>query len=217
MMPSILLVKTATNAWENTRAQTDLSCPASMSNQLLITEMTPDGWSWTLATRCSDILHKLELEYGPRDRAYTFVGVDFHGERPHIWYPGNRQHVAIRLSMSALDDIPRAFYQLAHECVHLLSPSVEHHASVLEEGLATLFAETYALRAYNQHFSPSINGYARAASDVRELLGFHPDAISALRRVEPAFYKMDAGTFAQAGLVRAPIELRERLLTRFID
>lgn len=164
-----------------------------------------------------DILQELERKYGPRDLTYTPLGVEFHGDIPHIWYPGNCKHVAIRLSMAALPNPSRALYQLAHECVHLLSPSGGSAAPVLEEGLATIFSEDYALRICKQHFTPELPAYASAAADLRELLEIEPFAVERLRNVEPAFYKMGLETFVQAGLGEVPANLRDRLLMPFSD
>jgi hypothetical protein len=61
-----------------------------------------------------------------------------------IWYPGDRKHIVIQLSVNCLTDLPRACYQLAHECIHLLAPTGRQNANNLEEGLATLFSEDYA-------------------------------------------------------------------------
>jgi hypothetical protein len=42
---------------------------------------------------------------------------------PHTWYPRNCGHITIRLTRDVAKDPPRAIYQLAHEVVHLISPS----------------------------------------------------------------------------------------------
>ncbi|MGT2469291.1 hypothetical protein [Paraburkholderia terrae] len=163
------------------------------------------------------ILQEVERKYGPRDLTYTPLGVEFYGERPGIWFPGNCKHVAIRLSMSAVGNLPIAIYQLAHECVHLLSPSGGSDATVLEEGLATHFSEDYASRMYGKPFPPELPEYDRAARALRELLAIEPWAVERLRRVEPAFSKMDADTFTRAELGKVQHDLRDRLLTRFSD
>ncbi|WP_146221709.1 hypothetical protein [Komagataeibacter oboediens] len=94
-------------------------------------------------------LSELEARYRKRDTSYTILGISFGGSTPMIWYPPYGQQVAILLSDECKQDVSRAIFQLAHECMHLLSPSGSRDATLLEEGLATSFqmeiAETYCL------------------------------------------------------------------------
>jgi hypothetical protein len=182
---------------------------------LFFAESIDGGYTWTLASRTGHILQSLEASFGPRDKSYTLLGVEFADGQPQIWYPGNCGNIVIQLSTSAIDNMPRAVYQLAHECVHVLAPSGRSAAPVVEEGLATVFSEDYVLRHFGIHFGTELERYARAAHDVRELVSTYPDAIKALRKVEPAFYKLNVQTFEKAGLLNVPVALRDRLLTPF--
>lgn len=159
-----------------------------------------NGYSWTLVSRLGDMLHQAEQRFGQRDQSWTILGVEFYGETPKIWYPGDRKHVAVQLGQKALDDTVQACYQLAHECVHLLSPSGQSIAPVLEEGLATVYSEDYVLAHFGVPMLPTVASYQEAAMLVRELLSIDPDAIKRLREFEPAFHMMDEDTFKKAGL-----------------
>ncbi|GAB5097950.1 hypothetical protein [Caballeronia sp. HLA56] len=186
-----------------------------MNDDFFITHPTPGGYRRTLASRTATILREIESKYGSRDETYTLVGVEFESTGPRIWYPGSAKHIAIQLSTSAQDYWLQAEYQLAHECVHLLAPSGGVNAPVMEEGLATLFANDWLLREHNYPYTPTDARYASALEAVEQLLALYPNAITLLRSVERAFFKMSVDTFEQAGLENVPPDLRERLVTPF--
>lgn len=102
--------------------------------------------STTVVEHVSRLLLHVEQLLGPRDLAYTFVGVVISGSdpSPHIYYPPPKGigHVMIKLGKRAADDVKLALWQLAHECVHLIDPCVAGQATWLEEGLATWFQNT---------------------------------------------------------------------------
>src|SRR5215467_11622293 len=89
---------------------------------LLFANPIPGGYSWTLASRLGHMLRTAEERYGPRDLSYTILGVEFGGDIPHIWYPGNCRHVIVQIARYCINNLQHAYYQLAHECIHLLSP-----------------------------------------------------------------------------------------------
>jgi hypothetical protein len=169
------------------------------------------GCTWTLTTRLGQMLSRAESLYGPRDSSWTILGVEFApNPPPMIWYPGNCKHIAIRLAPNALNSEAVALYQLAHECIHLLAPTGSNKANVLEEGVATAFAEDFVSAP---QFTREVS-YIRAAAVVRELLVSEPDAIPRLRRVEPYFYRMTPQTFSVAGL-QSPASVVSELLSTF--
>lgn len=179
-------------------------------------------WSMTPASYASRFIQEMEKRYGDRDRSWTFTGVEFYDDGPEVWFPGSgesppRRHIAISLGAGVFSDRQRTVYQLAHECVHLLAPLPGGGAPVIEEGLATVFAEDMIedwcdhpdKQAYTQD-----TRYIAAAARVRELLGCAPDAIRRLRAIQPAFSRMTADIFAGAGL-NVPSDLVEALLAGF--
>lgn len=146
----------------------------------------PDGWTWTLTSRLGRLLATAEERYGPRDKSYTPLGVEFGGDGPGLWYPGNRGNVSIRLGRSAADDPSQAFFQLAHEVIHLLAPSGGMHAPVFEEGLATAFADEQA-SAHRSSWRSAAPDYLAAKALVVRLLTKNPDAVRDIRTNEPSF------------------------------
>ena len=77
------------------------------------------GYTWTLASRLSEMLHMAEELFGVRDCSYTILGIEFGPDNPRIWYPGSRRHIIIQLALSAATNRWKAYYQMAHETVHL--------------------------------------------------------------------------------------------------
>lgn len=176
---------------------------------------TNDGCTWTLVSRLGQMLEEAESLYGPRDRDWTPIGVEFGPGSPRLWYPGNCRNVAIQLAMNAVDNNAVACYQLAHECVHLLAPTGAAKAPVIEEGLATVFSEDYACRVFRLQGPTDWPSYIEAATKVRQLLAIDSQAIKLLRAIEPSFVKMTSATFASAGL-DVPATLVSELLAPFI-
>jgi hypothetical protein len=145
-----------------------------------------DGYTWTLASRLGDMLFLAEKMFGPRDQSYTILGTEFCNGEAQLWYPGNRGHIIIQLNNSCMTDIPQACYQLAHECVHLLSPSGGRHANVLEEGLATHFARSYVRKNFGFDMMESIPSYTEAREACEQLLNLQSNIIPVLRLRQPA-------------------------------
>ncbi len=185
--------------------------------------MPSGGLSWTLTTHTGEMLTELEERYGPRDKSWTLLGVEFFEHGPNVWYPRDMnkphpRHIAIRLSPEAYTNYKEAMYQLSHECVHLLSPSGGAKAPVMEEGLAKLYSMEIIVRLCGhppgQNYG-NVSAYDNAAGFVQQLLQIDGNAIRKLRDKEPAFFKMTAATFAEAGLVQVPQSLIDELLKTF--
>jgi hypothetical protein len=125
----------------NSLAYGRIGVAAMIPSPLFTSTPTPNGGTWTLTTYFGQMLSEAEELYGHRDLNWTPIGVEFFDcTVPHIWFPGNRNHVAIRLTLSALYDLSEALWQLAHETVHILGPVERGKVNNLEEGVATHFA-----------------------------------------------------------------------------
>lgn len=155
----------------------------------------PGGYSWTITSAFGELLQVAEQRYGSRDRSWTPIGIEFHGDRPMVWYPrahDGRRQISIILSNNARLNITSALYELAHEVIHVLSPTGGRDAPVIEEGLATKFAlEVSALNPPAAVLPPG-SPYAPALAAVEQLLAHEADAIRQLRRREPEFRSMTA-------------------------
>src|SRR5689334_8635258 len=121
-----------------------------LDKQLVVAEAWADatgsGYSWTLASRLGEALREAQARFGPRDPEWTILGYEFGPGAPQLWYPsGGSKMVIIQLADNARENAVTAYWQLAHECVHLLAPGGKLGTeTVLEEGAAALFADDYA-------------------------------------------------------------------------
>lgn len=165
--------------------------PENQSTNLLTTQPIPDGFTWTLTTRLGHMLRLAEEQFGPRDHSYTILGIEFVADGPRIWYPGNCRHIAIQLSLDALHDEICACYELAHETIHLLSPTGTAHTTVLEEGLATYYSRQYLQEhLYTDWSSSGEKNYDFACEMITSLLSEEPQAVKKLRVTEPSLSKI---------------------------
>ena len=153
-----------------------------------------DSYAWTLTTRLGDMLQEAEKLFGKRDYCYTPIGVEFYdGEMPMVWYPGDCKHckhVAIRLLATAENNCCQALYQLAHETVHLLSPTGGSNANNFEEGVATWFSNYYLKNNGFSDFSLTVESYKRPLKIVKPYLCKDPCLVKIIRKKQPSFHKM---------------------------
>ena len=165
----------------------------SITENLIIAAPLSDGsgYTWTLASRLGEMLHMAEELFGPRDNSYTILGIEFASDGPQIWYPGNRRHIIMQLSLSAANNMSQACYQMAQETVHLLAPSGGRNANNLEEGVSCYFAAYYMKRKLNQpSWSPTLPSYRRALELIAPRLDEDIYCVRRLRDKNPAFQDM---------------------------
>lgn len=173
------------------------------------------GWTWTLASRLGHMLRKAEGAFGPRDPSYTILGVEFGGDIPQIWYPGNCGHVIVQITPSCATDPYRAWYQMAHEVIHLLSPSGSAVTTVLDEGLATHFQLSYMREEFGQdQWCPDVHSYIEAQAAVEKVLSIDVHFVKNLRKNQPALWKASAADILQA-VPAIPKSLAAQLATPF--
>jgi len=166
-----------------------------IARQLVHTKPSPSGnrYTWTLASLLGHMLFLAESRFGPRDRCYTILGVEFVDDGPRCWFPDNCRNIVIQLGSQCLREPDRACFQLAHESIHLLSPTGGRNANMLEEGLATHFQTWYMAnhdptdwpRSENDWSNPACQSYQQAKDLVEQMLKLNPDAIKALRDAQP--------------------------------
>src|SRR5215216_3631533 len=103
---------------------------------------TDRAYEQALLEELLTIVEEAELQLGPRDRSYELLApriTECSCAYPYV-YPSQKK-IRIYLN-SGCKTRHIATYQLAHETVHVLSPT-RYGATVLEEGLATYFCHTY--------------------------------------------------------------------------
>jgi hypothetical protein len=134
------------------------------------------------------MLSEAEELYGRRDMDWTPIGVEFFAcDVPHIWFPGGRKHVAIRLTLAALNDLNEALWQLAHEIVHVLGPA-EGNTNNLEEGVATHFAlsvshyDASRVTSFRESVEQTGSPYSAPLRDYEALLQIDSGVIKKLRK-----------------------------------
>ncbi|GAB9109794.1 hypothetical protein [Bradyrhizobium diazoefficiens] len=171
------------------------------------------GYSWTLTSQLSELLAEAERRFGPRDMSWTPVGIEFCGDIPHLWYPGNRRHVSIILTDLARQDICRALFQLSHEVIHLLAPTGGVGAPVIEEGLATLFSNEISAR-HRLNVFYNVASYIEAADLTRKLLDAYPDGIRRMREKEITFKNFKPSLVSEM-CPDFPADIAERLCQPF--
>ena len=145
------------------------------------------------ADTLNHMLSLAENEYGPRDQAFTIWNIEFTRKHPSVY--GLRfgaKVVTIILSRSVLalarkGEWRNAYWELAHECVHLLSPPTERGAIVLEEGVACSFQRRYMQEFHGFERPQTMACYASAEAKFQELRDLDEDIIWKLRQEEPVF------------------------------
>ena len=165
----------------------------NINSNLLIAHPLSDksGYTWTLASRLGDMVHMAEELFGWRDYSYTLLGVEFSDDGPQIWYPRNRRHIIIQLSLPAAANMSQACYQMAHETVHLLAPSGSRNANNFEEGVACYFAAYYMKKKLNEpSWSPNLPSYRRALALIKPRLDEDVYCVCRLRDTKPSFRDM---------------------------
>ena len=179
-----------------------------------VTQPHPNN-TWTWAQRLGKLLYDAEAQFGPRDMSWTILGIEFGGAVPMVWYPQcYPRSVAVRSSEALVNSPAGAFSELAHEVVHLLSPTGGSGANNFEEGVATVFSEDQCMLLA---IPPAIAlpSYQAAANAVRRLLALDPNGVSTIRTTLPNFGSWTAANIAAhfPGAARADLDF---LCERFI-
>ena len=131
--------------------------------------------------------------------------------------PGNCGHIIIHLNMNCRVDRRDAYRQLAHECIHFLSPTGKADATVLEEGLAVFFEQWYMCYVFGEGWwSGEINiaSYAEALTLTKQLLALDPDVIKKIRQCQPVIARITTEQILEQ-CPKAPEELVRALMQRF--
>ena len=168
----------------------------------------------------SAMLSAAEEEFGPRDPSYTVWCVEFSRKNPSVsrrmW---GANLITLILSRGVLElakqgEFRNAYWELAHESVHLLAPPFTKGANILEEGVACCFQKRYMRENFGFERGQKMPCYASAEAKVQELLDLDADIIWKLRQAEPGFRRITPALILQK-CPAASEELAEALTRRF--
>lgn len=143
----------------------------------------------TLMDELLKIMEEAESLFGPRDRSYELLApriTECGCAHPYV-YPFRKVRIYLT---SHSKDRQIASYQLAHEAVHVLSPTTSW-ATVLEEGLAMWFSNQYMNRVHRIQFEAPNRWYGAAVRAVSPLLAKNKSVIKELRVRQPHLSKID--------------------------
>ena len=160
--------------------------PSIIHPDLFVTHSQTKGFRSTMASRLGEMLIIAKSLFGKRDHSCTFLGFEFTEDAPHIHYEANRGMI-MRLSASTMLEPMDIYPQMAHECVHMLSPCIGKPVTILEEGMAEAFAYLYMRDTMDvelPHREPG-SAYHEASELVGMLLSINPYGIKAIREDEP--------------------------------
>jgi hypothetical protein len=174
-----------------------------------------NGYTWTITSKIGHILQEAEKRFGERDKSYSILGVEFNQDgHPRIWYPGDCKNIVIQISLSCINDLNRAVFQVSHELIHCLSPTGIKSANCLEEGLANLFSIEYTRDNRHGIWTSSDPKYTAASKLVEELFAIDNDIIKKVRNIIPTISLIDKETLIKANS-SIPEELAEKLTVKF--
>ncbi len=152
---------------------------------LMVTSMANRGERNTLAWRFGDMMIMAQELFGPRDMSWLYLGYEFVPIHARVRYV-TEFSLVIQLSFQAMRDPLEAYSELAHECIHLLSPNPYLWPPILEEGMATCFSTLYLNERMNiPTTSTEHKQYDEARDLVAKLLEIDPYGIRKMRDEEP--------------------------------
>jgi len=172
--------------------------------------------AWTLPARLGQMLRRAESIYGARDVTYTILGVEFAENAPNIRYFRGWRQAIVQITPACATDTVAACYQMARECIHLLSPPDGRQFTVLEEGLATHFSHRY-LREYLHAVvwvADELESYRNACILVEQLLAVDPGVMRSLRQRQISISHITVDDI-QAACPQIPLDLATALTQPF--
>lgn len=150
---------------------------------------TDRSYEQSLMDELLKIVDEAELLFGPRDRSYELLVPRISECRCAHPYIHPFRKIRIYLTSHCTTRYI-ASYQLAHEAIHVLSPT-PCWATVLEEGLATYFSHRYMKRVYGLEFQAPDRKYDAALRAVTPLMAKNEFVIRELRARQPLISKID--------------------------
>jgi hypothetical protein len=160
--------------------------PSIIHPNLIVTSSKVEGFRSTLASRLGEMLLIAENLFGKRDRSYSFLGFEFTDNGPNLHYEGNKSFI-MRIQSGVMLEPMLVYAQMAHECVHMLSPCPQRPVTILEEGMAEFFAYIYMRDTMEYKLTSKQPGtaYHEAGELVAMLMSINPYGIKQIREEEP--------------------------------
>ncbi len=153
------------------------------------------------------IFKEAEHLFGPRDASYQLsVPRITECATSRTYTFGPLRKTRIYLSREARNKRWLASLELAHEAIHLLSPgSFGSKLTILEEGMAECFAQSYVTRIHDMVFERGSNPKADAVTAaVSSLLAKNKMVIKQLRTHQPVISQIDEKLLVEvAGIERS--------------
>jgi len=156
---------------------------------------TDRSYEQTLMDELLKIMEDAELQFGPRDRSYELLPPRISEcgcAHPYI-YPFRKIRIYLTSHSKTRSVASR---QLAHEAVHVLGPTASW-TTVLEEGLAECFAQSYMNGVYGLEVESPNRWYDAARRAVAPLLVKNEYVIKELRIRQPQISKIDEELLAE--------------------
>ena len=149
--------------------------PVSPAGRCLMKELpstipeNDPGALWSLQIELLGIAESL---LGPRDTSRKIYPPQFLAAGPNVRHTPNQDGAFVEMSLNARKYWPSVVFEMAHETVHLLDPTLLGQSNYLEEGVAVVFSilvqPTYQIE--NVQY-PTAGPYFDALSLVHRLPG----------------------------------------------
>jgi hypothetical protein len=192
---------------------------------LALRQEFPGDWSDDLTALGEKLLVEAEQIYGERDRAWTFLGVQW-GDKNVTW-PIDKQRKFACICLHELlpshlpDFLP---FNLAHEVVHMLCPPDRDNVTYLEEGVAVSFSLGRSIYGDARYIGEQLkifekypdDKYTVAWKDVGRLIASEPSVISKLRSQEKSLSCISAAQII-AVAPNCDKAVAERLASKFSE
>lgn len=153
--------------------------------------MTFEQRTNTITYAFLEMLNYAEELFGKKITEWTFVGIEFRSDGPHVrYYSEKKISIVLSSNCSNFSPIPlQLFYQLAHETCHLLYPTGKPDANVLNEGISTYFSKIYHERRFpgSTYAIDCIKNskYYEAFQLVEKLISNDNEVIKKIRQINP--------------------------------
>lgn len=152
---------------------------------LMVTSMDDQGPRNTLAYHFGEMMVAAQDLFGPRNTLFLFLGFEFIPDHARVRYVTEYSAV-IQLGFRSMMNPLEAYFELAHECVHLLCPNPYRATLIIEEGMATVFARIYMREKLNFEVRPVPQKYYDEAADlVTALMDIDRYGIRKMREEQP--------------------------------